>query len=257
MGKDRDIPGSHDQASHLGLEGKGLFQPQGLRRVGSSGALRAAVLGVNDGLVSNFSLVMGVSGGTDNPQIVLLAGVAGLLAGAFSMATGEYVSMRAQRDVYERALEIEARELEEEPEEEKEELALIYQAKGFSPEDAQDLAELMMANPQIALETHAREELGLTPSQLGSPWGAAFSSFGSFIMGALIPILPYLVGVGDPAVMLSIILSAGSLATVGALLAALSGKRMWWGGLRMLLAGSLAATVTFGIGTLVAVTLVN
>ena len=220
----------------------------------NNGSLRAAVLGVNDGLVSNFSLVMGVAGGTGQDlRFIVLAGVAGLLAGAFSMAAGEYVSMRAQRDISERLLELEARELLEEPEEETEELVLIYQGKGLTRQEAETVAERIMADPAVALDTHAREELGLDPSQLGSPWAAALSSFAAFAVGAFVPILPYLVLGSGAAFPTSIVLSGGALVTVGALLAYLSGKRVWWGATRMLLAGGIAAAVTFTIGSLIGV----
>jgi VIT1/CCC1 family predicted Fe2+/Mn2+ transporter len=209
---------------------------------------------VNDGLVSNFSLVMGVAGGTMNPQFVLMAGVAGLLAGAFSMAAGEYVSMRAQRDVYEHQIGIERAEIEEVPEEEEEELALIYRAKGLSREEAGYLAKRIISNPDVALDTLAREELGLDPSQLGSPWGAAFSSFTAFAAGALVPVLPYMVGAGTMAFTLSIGLSAGALALVGGALSFLTGRSPLRGSARMLLAGGLAAGVTYTVGRLIGIT---
>jgi len=223
--------------------------------VGGSGSLRAAVLGVNDGLVSNFSLVMGVAGGTGNPDFVLLAGVAGLFAGAFSMAAGEYISMRSQRDIYEFELAKERIELTEWPEEELEELELIYQAKGLSAEEASTVAHRIMADPEVALDTMAREELGLDPSELGSPRGAAGASFFAFIGGALVPIAPYLLQAGDLAFSLSAGFSAAALLVVGSLLASMSGRPVWWGGLRMLLAGGAAAAVTYGIGALVGIPL--
>ena len=232
------------------------LQGGGWRRALTGGSLRAAVLGVNDGLVSNFSLVWGVAGGTsDNQQIVLLAGVAGLLAGAFSMAAGEYVSMRAHRDLAEHLIEGERRELEETPEEEKEELSLIYQLKGLIKEEADHLAERIMQSPDVALDTLTREELGLDPSQLGSPWGATISSFVSFAAGAVVPVLPYVLGANGLAFSLSGGLSAIALLAVGATLSALSGKSALWGGLRMLLIGMVAAGATFGIGTLVGKTI--
>ena len=224
--------------------------------LGSSGGVRAAVLGVNDGLVSNFSLVMGVAGGTDNnPDFILLAGVAGLLAGAFSMAAGEYVSMRSQRDIYENDIRKEEIELSEWPEEEEEELALIYQAKGLSPQESQRIARQLMADPAVALDTMAREELGLDPAQLGSPWGASASSFVAFVAGASVPILPYVFSEGDLSLTLSAALSAVALASVGGLIGLLSGKNVGWGALRMLLAGSAAAAVTFGVGSLINVSI--
>lgn len=222
-----------------------------------SGSLRAAVLGMNDGLVSNFSLVMGVAGGTNNPDFVLLAGVAGLLAGAFSMAAGEYISMRSQRDVYEYKISVEQAELEEWPEEEEEELALIYQAKGLSREEAERLAKRIMENPQVALETMAREELGLDPDALGSPWGAAISSFIAFVVGAIFPILPYLFDAGELSFVLSAAFSAGALVLVGGTLALMTSKSAVWGAFRMLAAGSAAAAVTFGIGHLIGVSIAS
>ena len=222
---------------------------------GRGGTIRAAVLGVNDGLVSNFSLVMGVAGGTGNPDFILLAGVAGLLAGAFSMAAGEYVSMRSQRDILENEMRKEEIELREWPEEEEEELRLIYQAKGFSAEEAAQVAKRVMADPKVALDTMAREELGLDPSQLGSPWRASASSFVAFVAGAIVPILPYLAGVEAGAAVISAVLSATALAVVGGLIALLSGRRATWGALRMLLAGGAAAAVTFGVGRLIGVSI--
>ena len=231
--------------------------PTGRGVLGSGGALRAAVLGVNDGLVSNFSLVMGVAGGTGDPDLVLLAGVAGLLAGSFSMAAGEYVSMRSQRDIYEHQIRKQEIELREWPEAEEEELALIYQAKGLSPQESRRVAKRVMSDPRVALDTMAREHLGLDPSDLGSPWGASVSSFAAFVGGAVVPILPYIFGAGNLALPLSAGLSAGALIAVGSLLSSISGKSAVWGGLRMLLAGGAAATVTFGIGSLIGVAVID
>ena len=231
---------------------------------GASGSLRAAVLGVNDGLVSNFSLVMGVAGGTigaaggtGNQDFILLAGVAGLLAGAFSMAAGEYVSMRSQRDIYEHEIRKEKLELQLWPEEEREELELIYRAKGLSEEESRSVASRLMADPEVALDTMAREELGLDPSELGSPWGASASSFAAFIAGAVVPILPYVFDAGRSALFMSAVFSALALATVGGLLALISGRNAAWGALRMLLAGGAAAAVTFTVGNLIGVSVSN
>ncbi len=236
-----------------GSDHRGYAQLEWAQGFGGAGSLRAAILGVNDGLVSNFSLVMGVAGGTDNGDIVLLAGVAGLLAGAFSMAAGEYVSVRSQRDVYEHQIQIEAAELEEWPEEERDELALIYQAKGLTDEEARRVADRIMAQPDVALDTMAREVLGLVPGSLGSPWGAAISSFLAFVTGAVVPVVPYMTGSGSLALGLSAGFSALALATVGGVVAASSGRNAAWGSLRMLLAGGLAATVTFGVGSAIGV----
>ncbi|HCA28053.1 MAG TPA: hypothetical protein DEP05_10540, partial [Betaproteobacteria bacterium] len=158
------------------------------------GQLRAAVFGVNDGLVSNASLIMGIAGATQHGEAILLTGLAGLLAGAFSMAAGEYISVRAQREMYEYQIGLEREELAHYPEEEAAELALIFAARGLPKEVAQRLADTVIADPDKALDTLAREELGLNPDELGAPWGAAFSSFFSFAAGAAVPLLPFLLG---------------------------------------------------------------
>ena len=167
---------------------------------GNSGSVRAAVLGVNDGLVSNFCLMMGVAGGTagsDSPDLIVLAGIAALIAGSLSMATGEYISVRSQREIYEYQIETERAELEKWPEEEKEELVLIYRAKGLEEELARKVASAVMANPASALDTMAREELGLNPENLGSPWKASISSLLAFSLGAAIPVIPVLFSTGS------------------------------------------------------------
>jgi VIT1/CCC1 family predicted Fe2+/Mn2+ transporter len=217
---------------------------------GKSGALRAGIFGVNDGLLSNLSLIMGVTGAVHSNKIILLAGVAGLLAGAFSMGAGEYVSMRVQRELFERLLHIEAHELATEPEEEHEELTAIYRAKGFPPDLATAAADVIMKDPQVALETHAREELGLDPDELGSPWGAALSSFLSFSVGAVVPLLPYVFGSGVAAAVVAITASAIALFGVGAAMSMLTGRHPWWSGGRMLVVGTFAASITYGVGRL-------
>ena len=222
-------------------------------RVRQSGSLRAAVLGINDGLISNFSLVMGVAGGTSNAEFVVLAGVAGLLAGAFSMAAGEYISMRSQRDLYEHEIYKESIEIRNWPDEETEELQQIYQAKGIPDEQAMQIAKHIMADPEVALDTMVREELGLDPDQLGSPSGAALASFTAFAFGAAIPIIPYLAGLGQTALVASASLVSIALLLVGATLAIWSGNRPYWGAVRMLIAGGAAGLVTFTIGSLIGV----
>jgi VIT1/CCC1 family predicted Fe2+/Mn2+ transporter len=217
---------------------------------GRSGALRAGIFGMNDGLLSNLSLIMGVAGATVANRFILLAGVAGLLAGAFSMAAGEYVSMRVQRELFERLLHIEAHELATEPEEEHQELQRIYEEKGFPSQLARQVTEVIMQDPEVALETHAREELGLDPSQLGSPWGAAISSFLTFGFGAAIPLVPFVVGSGTAAAVAAISTSAIALLCVGAVMSILTGRSAWASGGRMLLVGTIAASVTFGVGRL-------
>ncbi len=220
---------------------------------GKSGAIRAAIFGVNDGLVSNLSLIMGVTGASVSNHFILLAGVAGLLAGAFSMGAGEFVSMSVQRELFERLLHLEAHELATEPEEEHLELRQIYEGKGFPPELAESVATAVMRDPDVALETHAREELGLDPDQLGSPWGAAVSSFVTFCVGAGIPLLPFVVGSGVAATLAAIIASGVALFAVGASLSVLTGRAWLLSGLRMLVIGAAAASITYGVGRLIGV----
>ncbi|MSP78254.1 MAG: rubrerythrin family protein [Dehalococcoidia bacterium] len=224
-------------------------------KTGGGGSLRAAVLGVNDGLVSNFSLTMGVAGGTEQPAFVLLAGVAGLLAGSLSMAAGEYVSMRAQRDLYEHQIRLERTEIEEMPEEETQELIAIYRAKGLSLQEADSIARRLMSEPEMAVSTKVMEEMGLSPTDRGSPWGAAISSFVAFAVGAIIPLLPYFFRSDTLAFVFSGALSAIALIIVGTLLAIISGNSLLRGALRMLLVGCLAAAVTYGVGKLLGVAL--
>ena len=217
------------------------------------GNLRAAVLGANDGLVSNLSLVMGVAGGVDDPKFVLLAGIAGLLAGAFSMAAGEYISVRSQRDVYRHQIRRESSRLEDSPEYGIALLERIYRLKGLTADEASEVARRIMADSEVALDTIVREDLGLSPSSLGSPSGAASSSFVAFVLGAIVPVLPYLFDAGPLAFTLSAVLSAVALAGVGAVVASGSGMNAAWGAVRMLAVGGLAAAVTYGIGRLIGV----
>ncbi|MGB8598401.1 MAG: VIT1/CCC1 transporter family protein [Burkholderiales bacterium] len=229
-------------------------------RNGGGGNLRAAVFGVNDGLVSNASLIMGVAGAAADAKIILLTGVAGLIAGALSMASGEYVSVRSQREMYEYQIGLEADELDEYPEEEAAELALIYEARGMSASEAKKLSDSLIADPKKALDTLTREELGLNPDELGSPWGAAMASFFSFVAGALVPLLPFLLAAffnfnNQASLIASVILTALSLFGVGATLSLFTGKNSFHGGLRMLLIGAGAGMVAFFIGKLLGVSL--
>jgi len=217
-----------------------------------SGALRAGVFGVSDGLVSNTALVMGFAGSGTSRTVTLLAGIAGLLAGSFSMAAGEYISMSSQREMYEREISLEQAELEEKPEEEHAELVLIYRAKGLSKPEAEQLADRIMADRSVALDTLAREELGLDPDELGSPWGAAFSSLFAFAIGAFVVIIPYLAGSGKAALLAAIVLAVAALFGVGASIGALNGRGVLRSGLRQVIAGVIAAAVTFGVGHLIA-----
>ena len=222
------------------------------------GNLRAAVFGVNDGLVSNASLIMGVAGASatsGSSGVILLSGVAGLLAGAFSMAAGEYLSVRSQREMYEYQIGLEREELELYPQEEAAELALIFQAKGLEREEARKLAKTIIADPDRALDTLAREELGLNPDELGSPWGAALFSFFSFTGGAIVPLLPFFFASGMTALFTAIGLTAVALFGVGAALSLFTGRHAWLGGLRMLAIGGAAGAATYLIGRALGVTL--
>ena len=224
---------AHDDHTHRDVKG---------------GAARAAVFGMSDGLVSNVSLILGVAGANPAPGVVRLAGFAGLLAGACSMAAGEYISVQAQRELLERELEMERRELELRPDMEQRELAGIYRSRGVEPAVADEVAAQLSADPDVALETHAREELGIDPDELGSPWRAAFSSFVAFTLGAVVPLVPWLVSRGTGAVVASVILGVLASILVGALLAGFTGRSVVASSLRQLLVASLAAAVTFGVG---------
>ena len=216
-----------------------------------SGALRAGVFGISDGLVSNTALVMGFAGSGVSRTVTLLAGVAGLLAGSFSMAAGEYVSMSSQREMYQREIALEETELAEKPEEEHAELVLIYRAKGLSRADAEQLASKIMSDRSVALDTLAREELGLDPDELGSPWSAALSSLLAFALGAFVVVVPYLAGSGTAALVTAIVLALAAMFGVGASIGALNGRNAVKSGLRQVIAGTIAAAVTFGVGHLI------
>jgi VIT1/CCC1 family predicted Fe2+/Mn2+ transporter len=218
------------------------------RGSGSGGNLRAAVFGVNDGLVSNTSLILGVAGASAEPSVIVLSGAAGLLAGAFSMAAGEYVSVRSQRELYEYQIDQERDELERYPEEEAEELALIYNARGLPFEQARETASLIIQDKEAALKTLAREELGLNPDDLGSPWSAAVSSFLAFGAGAALPLSPFFFSPGAHSVSFAAGLAAAALFAVGAVLSLFSGKPAWQGGLRMLAVGAAAGLTTYVVG---------
>ena len=218
-------------------------------RAGRSGTLRAVIFGVSDGLVSNLALVMGVAGASQGEgSFVLLAGIAGLLAGAFSMAAGEYISMQSQRELFERQIALEKAELEAMPQEEQAELAQVYRAKGFTEGEAEAIAARMFGDPEHALDTLVREELGLDPDELGSPWGAAGGSFLAFGVGALIPVIPYLLGSGSAAFLVAIGLSLAALFAVGAGVSLLTGRSLLFSGARQVLIGAAAAIVTYIVG---------
>ncbi|MDO9484440.1 MAG: VIT1/CCC1 transporter family protein [Actinomycetota bacterium] len=220
-------------------------------RSDNSGSARAAVFGISDGLVSNTALVMGFAGANPASSTILFAGLAGLLAGAFSMAAGEYVSVASQRDLYRREIEREAMEIASKPEEEQKELELIYRAKGVPRDIAEATAASIMKDPKKALDTLAREELGLNPDELGAPAKAAISSFVAFTVGAFVPVLPYLITSGTVALWLTIILSTTSLLIVGGIVGKLSGRGVTFTALRQLMWGAGAAAVTFIVGSLI------
>lgn len=239
-----------------GLEGGAIAQLEGRHRAASGNALRAAVLGANDGLVSNLSLVMGVAGAELSGQAILITGLAGLLAGAASMAMGEWLSVQSSRELEQRQVGIEREELEMFPDEEEEELALIYQAKGLSEEQARTLAARLVADQATALDTLAREELGIDPETLGgSPWEAAATSFVLFSIGAIVPVIPFFFLTGGPAVIVSLVLSTVALFLIGAGITLMTGRGVLFTGMRQVVFGLAAAGVTYGVGRLIGVSL--
>jgi vacuolar iron transporter family protein len=227
--------------------------PEGHHRSIQGGKARAAVFGASDGLVSNVSLILGVAGASPGSGVVRLAGLAGLVAGAVSMAAGEYVSMRAQAELLERELEMERVELLRDPEGETVELARIYERRGMAPDRARSMAEELMRDPEVALETHAREELGIDPGELGSPAGAAFWSFLSFSGGAVVPLVPWFVTSGSVAVVASMVAAALAAVAVGLALASFTGKSYLRSATRQVGIAAFASAVTFAIGSLVGV----
>jgi VIT1/CCC1 family predicted Fe2+/Mn2+ transporter len=235
-----------------GMEGGALATLEGRHRAGGGNALRAAVLGANDGLVSNLSLVMGVTGASLNNSAILITGFAGLLAGAISMALGEWLSVQSSRELYKHQISIEKAELAAAPEEEAEELALIYEARGLPKDEAQRMAQHIISDPTSALETLAREELNVDPSELGgSAWEAALTSFFLFSIGAIMPVLPYVFLSGIQAVAVSMVFSAVGLFIIGAGITLFTGRGVFYSGTRQVLFGLAAAVVTFGIGRLI------
>ena len=237
-----------------GFSGATLARLEGRHRGMGGNALRAAVLGANDGLVSNMSLVMGVAGADLAPHAILVTGLAGLLAGAFSMALGEWLSVNTARESAQRQIATEADELEQVPEEEREELSLIYQAKGLPEDLAKSLAERLIANKKTALDTLVREELGIDPEELGgSAWTAASTSFLLFAIGAIFPVAPYFALAGIAAIVASLLASGVALFLIGAGTTLFTGRGVLFSGMRQLLVGIAAAGVTFGIGKLIGI----
>lgn len=252
-----------DEQSHLqvlramggkGMAGAAVAQLEGRHRAVSGNALRAAVLGANDGLVSNLSLVMGVAGAAMAGREILVTGLAGLLAGAVSMALGEWLSVQSSRELFARQLEIESAELAASPAEEEAELAAIYRSKGLPEDQARELAARLIADPSAAIDTLAREELGFDPAELGgSAWEAAATSFLLFAVGAVIPVAPFALLAGNPAVIVSLLASALGLFGIGAAITLMTGRSVWASGFRQVLFGLAAAGVTFGVGRLIGV----
>jgi vacuolar iron transporter family protein len=238
--------------SPTALSGAVLARLEGRHRGIGGNALRAAVLGANDGLVSNLSLVTGVAGASMTAHTVLISGLAGLLAGSCSMALGEWLSVNTARESAKRQIDTEAGELEAVPEEEQEELALIYQAKGLPEDLARTLAAALIANKKTALDTLVREELGIDPGQLGgSAWVAAGTSFLLFALGAVVPVTPYFALAGMPALIVSVAASGCALALIGAGTTLFTGRRLWFSATRQLLVGLAAAGLTYGVGKLI------
>ena len=258
---------SRDEKSHArmlsvatnstgGISGGSVAQLEGRHRAGGGNALRAAVLGANDGLLSVLSLVMGVAGANMTSQQVLITGLAGMLAGSGSMALGEWLSVQSSRELYENQIKIEAEEIEENPEAEQEELALIYQAKGLPEDRARELASHMMADKGSILDTLSREELGIDPEELGgSAYEAAFTSFFLFAFGALFPLLPFLFVSGNTAIYFSLGLSAIGLFLFGEAITLMTGQGVLKSGMRQVLVGIAAAGLTYGVGRLIGVSL--
>ncbi len=212
------------------------------------GGARAAVFGVSDGLVSNVALILGVAGAHASAGAVRLAGISGLIAGSFSMAAGEYISMRAQSELMLRELDVERQAIRHDPEDERRELAAIYESRGIDSDMAKELSAKMMRDPELALETHAREELGIDPEETGNPIQAAVSSFITFALGAFVPLIPWLFASGTTAILWSVALGAVSAFSVGAALAHFTGRSWLWSANRQLLISAVAAIVTYSVG---------
>jgi VIT1/CCC1 family predicted Fe2+/Mn2+ transporter len=217
------------------------------------GAARAAVFGVSDGLLTNVSLILGVAGANPGPGLVRLAGLAGLLAGAFSMAAGEYVSMSAQSELLQHEMDVERRELRENPRSERREMVSLYRRRGLRPELAEEVADALQRDPDVALEVHGREELGIDPGETGNPYAAAGSSFLSFSVGAFLPLLPWFFTSGRVAVIVSVTVSAVAALTIGWAVAQFTGRSRLRSALRQLAIAVVAAAVTYGIGSAVGV----
>jgi vacuolar iron transporter family protein len=239
--------GSRGEATRP-VEAEGHWQ-----RAARSGTLRASIFGVNDGLVSNLALVMGIIGANADGHLVALTGIAGLLAGSFSMAAGEWISMASQRELFQRRIGLEREALRTNPEEERRAIARIYERKGIPAAEARGVADRLMTDPETALDTKVREELGLDPDSLGSPSGAAAGSFLAFALGAFVPVAPFLVTRGTPAIAAAIVLAFVALFLVGAAVSRLTGRGLVRSGARQVLIGAGAAVVVFLVGSFIGV----
>jgi VIT1/CCC1 family predicted Fe2+/Mn2+ transporter len=246
MGMAKDM----QPARHFSAVGRWLVggTPGSRHRDVQGGTQRAAVLGAGDGLLTNLSLVLGIAGASTNASAVRLAGVAGLLAGAFSMAAGELVSVRAQQEMVEREVQVERQELADDPEGEQRELAGMYQARGLSDDDASTVARILSSHPDLALDTHARLELGIDPQAPGSAWQAAIMSFLSFSVGAILPLFPWFFTEGTAAVIASIIIGGVAALALGAAIGFMSGRNVLTTAVRQLAVAAIAASVTYGVG---------
>lgn len=240
------------QQKHLPIGGSQISRFEGKHKSVGGNELRAAVLGANDGLLSNMSLVMGVAGASHGNTQVLIAGIAGLLAGSFSMALGEWISVRSSDELYQRQIEIEAEELENSPEEEMNELVLLYQAKGMSLDAATNLAKEVMSDKETALASLVFEELGIDKDALGgAAWKAAVTSFVLFSLGAIIPLLPYCLFTGNKATPFCLVFSAIGLFAIGAAITLFTGKSVLYSGLRQILFGFAISGITYSIGKII------
>lgn len=239
-------------SSKTQLSGTSLARFEKRHRSVGGNALRAAVMGGNDGLVSNFSLIMGIAGATNGRKEVLLAGIAGMLAGALSMALGEWISVKSSQELNENQMELEMEELEVNPEGEEKELAIIYMTKGIPEEQALKMASVSIADKEHAHQILIREELGINPDEMeGSAWEAAITSFLLFTVGAIIPLIPFFFEGGMRAVWMSTLLSAAGLFLIGSAITLFTNKNVWYSGFRQVFFGIAAAAVTFGIGRII------
>jgi len=253
-GKRASSPSSQSSQKSAGGGRRGDHAPlEHHHRDIQGGGARAAVFGISDGLVSNTSLILGIAGASSAAGIVRLAGLAGLFGGAFSMAAGEYISMRAQSELFQREIEIERKEIGRHPEGEHRELVHLYERRGMPAELARQVADEMMSDPELALETHAREELGIDPGSTGKPIQAAVSSFVTFAVGAFMPLLPFLFSSGTTATLSAVAIAGLSALVVGGLLSIFTGRDWWFSALRQLFICAVAGAITYGIGSAIGV----